>query len=247
MKFSIIIPFFDNDGTRTLYLNKCIESLVNQKFKDFEVIIIGKDLSLNRNINGINFINIKFDQYLEWSKMMNFAVEKSSGEFLQFWQSDFIVYPSHFKFLDFYTRQFNTEILYTGTVIDVRSDENRYNMLELYRPIYHYYDADHLDACIHRSQFQPFYEGFTGTYTHWYVEWLARMWKKLTFLSFKNLETIHLPHGGKEEQKHFEGILSAELYQKCTELDFNFERYSELELIVDRNKKEILKLHGEKI
>ena len=49
MKVSIIVPVYNSYK----YLNKCLDSIINQTFKDIEIIIVN-DGSTDKSINIIN-------------------------------------------------------------------------------------------------------------------------------------------------------------------------------------------------
>jgi len=235
-KFSVIFPYFN----RPFHLKWCINSLLAQTFKDIEIIIIGEKIYNEREttVNGIKIINIEYIDTLNLSKMMNIAVEISTGEYLQFWQSDFIIFQNYFSKLNSYVEQNNNDILYVSRVLDIRiptGDSIRENVIN--KPEI----ADHMDACIHRSVFEPFYSGFYGIYTHWYVDWLCRMWeiKKLKFTFFKDLEIIHMPHdigGLTQEMQIMEANLSYEIFHILRyELKLNYKLY----YLLDKKSMEI--------
>lgn len=225
-KFSIIIPHFN----RLLYLEHCIDSLCNQTFRDFEIIIIGDKVLRNdeADVDGIKLKNIIYKDGHEMAKMLNLAIKEAKGEFIQIWQADFAVYPDHFKKLNLYTNLYGKNFLYTGRVLDTRGCDGRVARNEF---IYIKPDpADHGDGCFHRDIFEPFYEGFFGLYTHVYIDWLHRLWNKgITFLYFKDLEVIHFPHRAPLHAQAMESVASFELYQKMGELGFDYKRYNELE------------------
>ena len=71
-KISIIVPVYKVEP----YLRKCIDSILNQTFKDFEFIII---LDNPKNTNHINIIN----QYVNIDDRIRFYVnEKNMGSTL---------------------------------------------------------------------------------------------------------------------------------------------------------------------
>lgn len=196
MKFSIIIPYWN----RPSFLKHCLMSLIAQQFKDFEIIIIGEKVFNEKETihNGIKITNIEYDGLklddLNLGKMMNIAVKESTGEYLQFWQSDFTVFQNFLLKLNSYIEKYGDKVLYVNRVLDIRipnGDSIRNEHILKIPEV-----ADHLDSCIHRSKFEPFYEGFYGCYNNWYSEWLCRIWQnqKLTFLYFNDLEIIHAPH-----------------------------------------------------
>lgn len=100
-KFSIIIPVYNTEK----YLKKCLDSVFNQEYKDFEVIIIN-DGSTDKSENIINeyintYNNIKYIKQKNkgLSNARNEGVSKSKGEFLLFLDSD-----------DFYEKEFLSKL-----------------------------------------------------------------------------------------------------------------------------------------
>src|SRR5215216_6167566 len=85
---SIIIPTYNSEKT----LSCCLQSVLNQTFKDFEILIID-GLSSDNTINVIKgYNNSKIRVYSEKDKgiydAMNKGIEKSAGEWLYFLGSD---------------------------------------------------------------------------------------------------------------------------------------------------------------
>lgn len=88
MKFSIIVPVYNVEK----YLKKCLDSILNQSYDNFEVIIIndGSTDSSEEIIKSYNDSRIKY--YKQENKGLSIArnkgVEKSSGDYLLFVDSD---------------------------------------------------------------------------------------------------------------------------------------------------------------
>ena len=84
-KFSIIIPVYNVEK----YLKKCLESVYNQTYKNYEVIVVNdgtKDNSMDIVKNyPAKVINQK-NQGLSVAR--NNGVEKASGEYILFLDSD---------------------------------------------------------------------------------------------------------------------------------------------------------------
>ena len=58
--FSIIVPVYNVEK----YLNKCLESLVNQTYKDYEIIIVN-DGSTDKSQNIINNYKEKYSKIVK--------------------------------------------------------------------------------------------------------------------------------------------------------------------------------------
>lgn len=87
-KISLIVPVYNTEK----YLNKCIDSLINQSYDDIEIIIIN-DGSTDYSENLIKSYNDKRIKYISKKnegigKTRNLGIEKSSGEYLAFVDSD---------------------------------------------------------------------------------------------------------------------------------------------------------------
>lgn len=89
MKFSIIIPVYNVEK----YLKKCIDSVLNQTYQDFEIIIVNDGSTdnssqiLNNYKDNDKIIIINQSNHgLSYSR--NKGVEKSSGEYILFLDSD---------------------------------------------------------------------------------------------------------------------------------------------------------------
>jgi len=89
IKISIIIPVYNSEK----YIDKCITSIKNQSFKDFEVLIIN-DGSIDKSKNIIEtYLNDeRFKLYNRENhgigSSRNFGIEKSKGKYICFIDSD---------------------------------------------------------------------------------------------------------------------------------------------------------------
>ena len=90
MKISVIVPVYNVEK----YLRKCLDSLVNQTFKDYEVILVN-DGSTDNSANIINeylskypFIKCFKKENGGMSSARNVGLDNASGEYLAFVDSD---------------------------------------------------------------------------------------------------------------------------------------------------------------
>ena len=90
-KISVIVPVYNVDN----YLNKCLDSLVNQTYKNLEIIIVNDDSpdnsdriikSYKEKYNNIVYIKNKCNSGLSYSR--NVGLKKSTGEYIGFVDSD---------------------------------------------------------------------------------------------------------------------------------------------------------------
>jgi GT2 family glycosyltransferase len=88
--FSIIILFWNNEQ----YIRKCLTSLLNQTWKDFEIIFIdnGSDQPLSFDINiefpTLKIITLKLHENIGFAAGNNFGAEHASGKFLTMLNAD---------------------------------------------------------------------------------------------------------------------------------------------------------------
>lgn len=99
MKVSVIVPVYNTEE----YLRKCLDSLVNQDFSSYEVIIVN-DGSTDNSIKVIDEYVRKYDFVKAFSKKngglssaRNYGIEKASGKYLTFVDSDDYVEESYLK------------------------------------------------------------------------------------------------------------------------------------------------------
>lgn len=90
-KVSVIVPFYNVEG----YIEKCLETLVNQTLKDIEIILVN-DGSKDRSIDIVKKFLKQYPEkivYLEkenggLSDARNFAIPYAKGEYIAFLDSD---------------------------------------------------------------------------------------------------------------------------------------------------------------
>lgn len=113
-KISVIIPVYNGEN----YIKTCIESVINQTFKDFELIVIN-DGSTDKTESVINLIKDKrlkviSTNNLGVSSARNLGMEKANGDFILLLDSDD------------YIKENTLELLY-GLAIKNGVDIIRYN------------------------------------------------------------------------------------------------------------------------
>ena len=90
-KVSVIVPFYNVEG----YIEKCLETLVNQTLEDIEIILVN-DGSKDRSIEIVNKFLEAYPEklvYLEkenggLSDARNYAIPYAKGEYIAFLDSD---------------------------------------------------------------------------------------------------------------------------------------------------------------
>lgn len=95
--FSIIIPTYNRTGL----IEKTIRSVLNQTFKDFEVIIVddGSTDDTKEIINSINDdrINYYYIENSERAAARNYGIKKAKGKYITFLDSDDLLFENHFE------------------------------------------------------------------------------------------------------------------------------------------------------
>lgn len=91
---SVVIPVFRVEN----YILRCIDSVANQSFKDFEIILVddcGGDNSINTAVRHLNLVHpsikysvIRHDKNSGLSVARNTGIANSSGEFIYFLDGD---------------------------------------------------------------------------------------------------------------------------------------------------------------
>lgn len=123
MLVSIIIPVYNVE----LFLEKCLDSVKNQTYKDIEVIIVndGSTDSSPEIINRYVAENANFKGFtIENSGQggaRNFGIEKASGEYIAFLDSDDYIAPNCIERLAETAKNENSDIVVCGCY-DVRED-----------------------------------------------------------------------------------------------------------------------------
>lgn len=101
MKISIIIPTYNAEKT----INKCIDSILNQTYKDLEIIVINDNSTDNtskllekyQNISNLKIINNIENRGIGYSR--NIGVKNSSGSYISFIDSDDYIEPNMYEVL----------------------------------------------------------------------------------------------------------------------------------------------------
>lgn len=89
MNFSIIIPIYNSEK----YLKNCLESVIQQTYKNYEVIAVvdkcndDSEKIADEYINKYNWIKI-YEEHTGLSKARNLGIEKAKGDYLVFLDGD---------------------------------------------------------------------------------------------------------------------------------------------------------------
>ena len=122
--FSIVIPTFN----RASLLKKALKSFADQKYENFEVLIIddgGNDNSAEV-VTALNDNRFKYfwKPNAERGAARNYGFENALGTYVNFFDSDDVAYPNHLQTaLDTIIKLANPEILHLG--YDIKNSEGK--------------------------------------------------------------------------------------------------------------------------
>jgi len=114
-KISVVMPMYNSEK----YLNESIKSILNQTFKDFELIIID-DGSTDNSIKIVESYNDKRiklfqnEKNLGTVKTRNIGLEKSKGKYIAVMDSDDVSFSERFE-KQFNYLEFNSHIFLVGS------------------------------------------------------------------------------------------------------------------------------------
>lgn len=105
--FSIIVPTYN----RAAFINKNLESLLNQSYPNVEIIVVddGSKDNTEEVVKAISDSRIKYykKQNGERGAARNYGMYKATGHYINFFDSDDIAYPNHLQTALETIQQFN--------------------------------------------------------------------------------------------------------------------------------------------
>lgn len=131
IKYSFIVPVYNTNK----YLKKCLDSLIKQTFKDFEIIVVN-DGSTDKSLEIIEeyknkYVNIKLinqnNQGLSVAR--NNGILKATGKYILFIDSDDYIEKDLLKMLD--KNICDVDVLRFQTYIEDEDYKNRNEIVEL--------------------------------------------------------------------------------------------------------------------
>jgi glycosyltransferase involved in cell wall biosynthesis len=112
--FSFIIPTFNREN----YLKKTINSLLKQKYKFFEIIVIddGSTDNTQQFIKNLKNSKIKYfyQENLERGKARNFGASKARGDYINYFDSDDIAYADHLQLANNILQKKKADVMHLG-------------------------------------------------------------------------------------------------------------------------------------
>ncbi len=131
MKFSIIIPVYNVEK----YIGKCLESVVNQTFDDFEAIVVNDGSPDNSQAIIDEYVKQYPDKIKSFTKengglsdARNFGIEKASGEYLLFIDSDDYIDEKTLKSINAEIEHYAPDII-GFNIITVNQDYERIELI----------------------------------------------------------------------------------------------------------------------
>ena len=101
MKVSVIVPVYNVEK----YIEKCLDSLIEQEFKDYEILVID-DGSVDKSADIIkkyvkkhSFVHYFYKKNGGLSNTRNYGIERAKGEYITFVDSDDYVSKSFLKLM----------------------------------------------------------------------------------------------------------------------------------------------------
>ena len=134
-KISVIVPVYNVEK----YLNRCIDSILNQTFKDFELILVNDGSTDNSGKICDDYairdkrIRVIHKENGGLSSARNIGIKNSKGNYLGFVDSDDYIHPNMYEILYNSCKAYNAEIsicsfkkVYENDIVDYVIDSNTY-------------------------------------------------------------------------------------------------------------------------
>lgn len=123
---SIIIPIYNSEK----YLHKCLDSVLNQSFRNFELILVNDGSKDNSAIICVDYekrdnrIKVIHKQNEGVSKARNIGISVSSGDYIVFIDSDDVVGKDYLKTLLAPIKNYKWDIVIGGYTVIKYNDKN---------------------------------------------------------------------------------------------------------------------------
>ena len=86
---SVIVPTYNS----AIFLDRCLESIMNQTYKNIELIVVDNNSTDNTKAIAKKYTSLVFNQGPERSAQVNYGVLQSKGSFIYKIDSDFVLDP----------------------------------------------------------------------------------------------------------------------------------------------------------
>jgi len=140
MKISIIIPIFNAE----LYLRECLDSIINQTYKNLEIILVNDDSTDNSEQIILEYLNL--DQRIQYFKnncnkgtfeARRFAIKNATGEYILFIDADDWISLDTCQILEKHMKKDIDIIQYSIVKIKSNPNESLYKFLYNFEINYH--------------------------------------------------------------------------------------------------------------
>jgi len=232
--FSIIIPTFN----RAAFLRQSIGSVINQKFQDWECIIVDdgstddtKGVVLSFNEPRIKYFYKKNE---ERSIARNFGIAQAKGRYICFLDSDDIYYPSHLAAIkkNIQEEGYPVGIFYTG-INEKRGDRiiprPIFSSCEYDHPLYFVWEKFMLPngVCIHHKILEK--HKFPKKFNVWED---THLWLRITaiypFFQIQQITTQWNIHPKSSVSKAFQKVETIEVKKYLECIEDLFSKYSSI-------------------
>lgn len=128
-KISIIIPVYNAES----YLSQCLDSIINQTYKNLEIILIN---SASTDSSGIicdayaakyNHIRVYHSKISGVSIARNIGLKHATGKFIAFVDSDDYISPNMYESLYYAINETNVDIVVCGFYRDIQGIQHKIN------------------------------------------------------------------------------------------------------------------------
>lgn len=131
-KVSVIIPVFNSEK----YIARCLESIINQTYKNIEVIIV-EDHSLDGSLeicekysNMDSRIKLYVNNKKGVSSARNLGISKATGEYITFVDSDDYIENKMYEEMVNYLESNNIDYIVCGYYIERKKNVNKVEMVD---------------------------------------------------------------------------------------------------------------------
>jgi glycosyltransferase involved in cell wall biosynthesis len=183
IKISLIVPVYNVEN----YIKKCLDSILNQPFKEFELIVVN-DGSTDKSLDILKNYESKYDNIISINKQnegqgvaRNMALDICKGEYIAFIDSDDYIEPN--MLISMYNKSLEEDldiVICNYKIVNINGDRVRYENIVLN-------DNEIIDniECIKRFLVTNKIEGFS--------------WNKFFKKKLFEMNNIRYPKGMKYE------------------------------------------------
>ena len=185
-KISVIIPVYNTEA----YLNRCLESVVNQTYNNLEIVCVN-DCSTDNSVKILKSYAEKDSRIKIVSNIKNLGLyharlegfQRATGEYIAFLDSDDYISLDYYRCLICEAEEQNADVV-ISKIIHENSDGQRY-----IHNLYHFYDFDIGE----KTPLEAYFEQ-RGQCFAWHTVW-NKLYKKSIWdlaLPYLNKQTQHL-------------------------------------------------------